>query len=134
MSLPYIVISQKAPPGSPSGDQTIHYGKSVINKRVSTEEVARIAATRCTIHPADIYGVLHIVGQIVQEQMAQGNQVRLDQIGSFQFSATTGAAASSKEITPKSFDRNHILFKPARSLRQHLKAISLKPKRKTARH
>ena len=66
------------------------YPKSVlVVSPATTEQVAKRIAAESTVSPADVRAVLTALGGVLGDFMAQGRSVKLDEVGSFYFTAVT---------------------------------------------
>lgn len=96
---------------------------------VDTRKIARELAARSGATEGDVIGILHDLGLVMREHLAEGNRVVLDGIGSFKISAQAkgNGVEQEAEVSAKQFNHVKVLFTPEtrsnRTLR--IKEISL---------
>lgn len=98
-----------------------YHARVVLRGTVTTRDIARRVAQRCTIKEADLIGALSEVARILQQDMAQGYSVHLDGIGSFRISASSPAVRTTREIRAESIRVKGVVFTPEKRLLGALK-------------
>lgn len=96
------------------------YPKSVlVGSAITTEQVSKRVAAESTVSPADVRAVLTALGGVMGDYMAQGRSVKLDDIGSFYFTAATNknGVATEKEVTAAQINGVRVRFIPETRLR-----------------
>lgn len=97
---------------------------------ISTEELAKTIAKRCTVKEPDVNGVLTALGQVLQETLLDGDRLKIDGVGTFSLSlGLKKTYADGRERQPKVLDERvastdirvgRITFTPSNELRTAL--------------
>lgn len=128
MAVPYILIRQKSPPVSKLKGREIVYARSVSRRKIRTPELAERISKRNTLSEADLMAALYSESEVIIEELANGNIVHLERLGSFRVVATTPALEDGQKPGSSDFQKRRIVFYPDRRLKQALKDISFMPK------
>lgn len=99
-----------------------YHARVVLRGTVTTRDIARRVAQRCTIKEADLIGALSEVARILQQDMAQGYSVHLDEIGSFRIRAASPSVRTTCEIRAESIRVRGVVFTPEKRLLRTLKS------------
>jgi predicted histone-like DNA-binding protein len=97
-----------------------YYAQDVTRSVVDTEALAHQIAARSGMSEGDMLNVLRTLSDVIQEELGDGNSVRLERIGVLSSSLTSeGGAATPEELrrVPKDVGVN---FRPATELRTYL--------------
>lgn len=114
MKAPYDFFLTPRPTGD-EGPETFH-ARVVVRGTVSTRDIARRVAQRCTIKEADVMGALAEVARILQQDMAAGYSVHLDEIGSFRLRAQSPTVESTRGLRAEHIRVRGVVFTPERRL------------------
>lgn len=128
MAVPYIVIKQQGPPGSKWEGEKVDYARLVSNRTVSTYELQEKISKMSTMSPADVAGVLTAVRDLIPLELADGNIVKLDGIGTFRVVASSGVLEDITRISRADFSNARLNYLPDKLLRQTLKNLRYKRK------
>jgi predicted histone-like DNA-binding protein len=103
-----------------------YYPCAVSQGQVDLDDLAKIIASRSTISRVDCYGVIIALSEVISESLADGNIVKIDNLGSFQL-VLLGTAAETKDPLGKSNIKGaKISYKPSKELKNKLKRITYK--------
>ena len=86
----------------------------LVDKPVSTDELAEEIATESTVAPADVAATLKSLSGIIGKYMAQGRSVRLDGIGTFHFTikASGNGVDTPEEVSARQIKGIRVRFTP----------------------
>lgn len=129
MSIPYIIITQKAPPGSGKEGEQISYARTVTRQKIGTEELAGKISKISTVSISDVMALFYGLREVAPEELSDGNIVDLAGLGAFWITSGTGALESPDKVAHTDFRTPRIHYRPADTFRQMLKEITFKPKR-----
>lgn len=87
MSVKFNVVER----GNPSNQEAPKkfYPSILSSGRVTTRELAEIAARESTISPADMMGAIEIILSVIPRELAKGNIVELGDFGNFWLKTTS---------------------------------------------
>lgn len=114
----------KNPSAGEDGNETRYHARIVGGKTLSTEELAGIIHTRCSLTTSDVYGALTALAEVIVEELKEGNQIHLDKIGYLKATVTCPQIQSSHEIRAESLRFKSVAFRPEASLKQALKTMA----------
>ena len=134
MPVPYQIITQLAPPGSGKEGSQISYARSFTHKKISTAELAQMAAERSTFSIPDIMGAIYMISEVLRDELAAGNAVEVEDIGTFSISASSGALEDPDRVHPDDFKTRRINFYPHQSFREKLRTLSFKHQNKPSKN
>lgn len=129
MSIPYIIITQQAPPGSGKEGTQISYARTVTRHKIGTKELSGRISKISTVSIPDVMAVLYGLQEVTPEKLSHGNIVDLAGIGAFWITSGTGALESPDKITTADFRKPRIYYRPGKTFRKMLKNITFMPKR-----
>ncbi len=105
----------------------IKYYPCAVNKgEVTLNDLAKIMASRSTISRADCYGVIIALSEVISESLANGNIVRVDNLGSFQLRLHGTAAETEETLGKSNIKEAKISYKPSKELKEKLRRITYK--------
>lgn len=103
------------------------YPQSVtVGKPVSTMELAQRISRQCTVNPADTYAVLVALGGALGEFMAEGRTVKLENMGTFYYTANAegNGVETKEEVSAAQINGVRVRFIPQKHLSQSSKVLS----------
>ena len=125
MAFKYIVKTKR----SGFGDkQAKYYAIPVRTGEISTRELATEISDRCSLTETDVRATLIALSNVMENYLHQGYSIRLDDLGLFSLSATSGAFDLTEACTPKFVKAKKICFKADKRLKENLKFISFERK------
>lgn len=120
MKAPYDFFPTPQPKDSEAAPT--YHARVVLRGTIGTRDIARRVAQRCTIKEADLLGALSEVARLLQQDMAAGYSVHLDEIGSFRIRAQSPAVAYPRDIRAGSIRVRGVVFTPERHLLSQLQS------------
>ncbi len=103
-----------------------YYPCAVSRGEVNLDDLAQIVASRTTMSRPDCFGVIMALSDVIGESLANGNIVRVNNLGTFQLNLT-GTAADSDEVLGKSnIKEAKINYRPSKELKNKMKKIIYK--------
>ena len=86
-------------------------------KTVDTDTLAAAVQKSCAMTKGDVKHVIEALVEEVQESLANGNKVKLNQFGTFHMTFCCPGVATSEECTVKNIKRVNIRFVPDKELK-----------------
>jgi len=106
----------------PENKEKVRYhARVVVRGTITTKEVAKRIAQRCTIKEGDLIGALTELARILRTSISEGYSIHLDEIGSFRISAQSPSVRTTKEIRAENIRFKGVVFTPEKSLLRKLK-------------
>lgn len=96
MSVKFNVV-ERGKPGDPNAPKK-YYPSILSSGRVTTRELAEMAAQRSTLSTMDMMAAIESFLAIIPEQLAKGNIVELGEFGNFWLRTDTEGTESSDEV------------------------------------
>lgn len=109
-----------------SPPQINYYPCAVSKGEVDLEYLAEIIASRSTVTVADCYGVLVGMSQVVGEELAKGNIVKIERLGTFALTLKGKGTNEPEKLNKSTILGAKILFKPARNFKKLLQNLKYK--------
>ena len=106
--------------------QTKFYPCAVSKGTVDLEYIAHTIASQSSLSEADCYGVMVAMSTVIGQTLAQGQQVKIESLGTFALSLKGTAADSPEPLGKNTIKGIRILYKPSNRLKNILKNVSFK--------
>ena len=79
-----------------------YHARVVIYKSVSTQDIANEISKRTAINRGEAGAVMDVMAEILRQELAEGNSVHIDGVGSFRIKAKSPSVRSKKESRSES--------------------------------
>ena len=111
--------------GNPSNRESPkkYYPSIQSSGRVTTREMAEMAADRSTLTTADMMAAIESFLAIVPQQLAKGNIVELGDFGSFWLRSTSEGASAPEETNATQITSLLPRFNPGKTFKKALKSV-----------
>ncbi|MDY3339101.1 HU family DNA-binding protein [Riemerella anatipestifer] len=123
MPIKYKVI-QKGQPGVAGGGEKKYYASAnVVSEKTLaglTKDIEKIS----TVSGADIRAVLYALVDVMQSSLAEGQIIRLGELGSMRVSISSEGKAKEEEVTPAAIKNAKVVFTPGSDLKKMLATLS----------
>lgn len=121
MSVKYNIVERANPSNREAPKK--YYPSIQSSGRVTTEEMAEIAADRSTLTSADMMAAIESFLAIVPQQLAKGNIVELGDFGSFWLKSTSDGADTPEETNATQITSLLPRFNPGKRFKKILKTV-----------
>jgi len=89
------------------------YARAVVMGVTNLETLANRIQRNCTAKKSDVMAVLTELVEVMQDELQEGNRVKLDGFGSFKLGIKTSPATTAKDFSAsKNVKGVHVLFQP----------------------
>ncbi|MFN1836072.1 hypothetical protein AB2B38_012475 [Balneola sp. MJW-20] len=129
MPVPYIFVTQQAPPGSSREGEPITLARTKVRNRLDTDDLCKMISARCTLNGADVKAVFAILSELFSQELPDGAALQLDGIGTFSLTANTGALAEPEKVRQGDFHNLRIRFSPDRRLKKIYNTVTFQKMR-----
>ena len=79
-----------------------HFAQVITRGTIDTRELCKIISSRCTLTPADLKAAIYAITETIEEKLAEGYNVSLNELGTFSITAETQENASAEDTLPTS--------------------------------
>lgn len=112
-------------PSLQGDEKEIRYHARIVGgKTLSTDQLARIIHSRCSLAEADVRAALTALAEVIREELQDGNQIHLEKIGYLKATVSCPEIQSTHEIRAESLRFKSIAFRPDAALRHELKTMA----------
>lgn len=119
--LTYSVVERKDPLNPET--QGKFYAQAQARGEAGIRELSQRIQQMCTVTRADVMAVLIALEDVVSDSLANGEIVRLGELGSLQVSLSGEGAATKDEYNDTLIKKNRILFRGGKTLSNMLETI-----------
>ena len=113
-SVTYSVVSRKKP-GEPLGEPKF-YAQAQARGEADIRSISDHIQQMCTVTRADVMAVLVSLESAVRDCLANGEIVRLGELGSLQLSLSSEGTEKLEQFAPTLINKTRILFRPGQTL------------------
>jgi len=122
MAVKYRVI-KKGQPGVPGGGAQKFYAATVNSGVQDIDALTRSIEKISTVSGADIRAVIYALTDVISNDLAQGDIVRLGELGSLRVSISSDGFDDEKDVSAKAVRKARILFAPGTMLKNMIKTL-----------
>ena len=106
------------------GKQPLH-PRVIVQQTISTSSLAQMIGQTTTMSSADTKGVLEALSEWMAFFLENGNNVRLDGIGTFSLSLQSRPVMDEKDITSVSVCLKNVNFRCSKELKERMRGITI---------
>lgn len=125
MAIPYKTI-QRGQPGVVGGGKKKYYPQIVSTGEANIVDLTKDVEKISTVSGADIRAVLYALVDVITDRLANGQIVRLGDLGSMRPGFSGNGFDTEKEVTASAIKKAHINFDPGPKLKDMLKTVTFK--------
>jgi predicted histone-like DNA-binding protein len=122
MAIPFKVI-EKGQPGVIGGGTKKYYASSTLTGELTLEKLTKQIERVSTVNGADIRAVLYAMVQIMQDALADGQAVRLGDLGSLRVNISSQGEETPEDVTTNSIKGAKTIFTPGSGLKEMLATL-----------
>lgn len=101
-----------------------YYATAVSRGVTNTRALAKKIVQRTSLTEGDVVSTLISLAEIIEEELHQGYNVKLERIGTFSLSATSDGYDTPDECTPRQVKAKRICYLADIDLRKNLKQVN----------
>lgn len=113
-------------PQRKDSDKVCYHARMVVKETVTNKELVRKVSKRCVVKEGGVVAVLDELVHVIREELAEGNSVHIDGLGSFRISAHSPAVRSRDELRAESIKFRNIIYTPEKRLRKLLRGVKFR--------
>lgn len=119
---------QKGQPGVQGGGEKKYYASPVYTGEINLDQLTEKIEKISTVSGADIRAVLYALVDVIPQELANSQIVRVGDLGSLRLSISSEGKAEEKDITANSIKSTKILFTPGNKLKDMQKTVKFEKK------
>lgn len=127
MSIKYKLI-EKGQPGVAGGGTKKWYASIVTDGELDIDDIVKQIEKFSSLSEADIRGVVIAVENVIQEALADSKIVRLDKLGTFYPTLSSGAAATEKDFNQSLIKSAGVNYRPGKRILDTIKSKGFEKK------
>jgi predicted histone-like DNA-binding protein len=125
MSIKYKVI-ERGQPGIVGGGDKKYYASANMTGEADIDELTRYIEKISTVSGADIRAVLYALVDVAADELADGNIVRLGDLGSLRLSIRSNGYDSPSDVNESAIKGTRVVFSPGKKLKEMQKTLAYK--------
>lgn len=123
MAIKYKVI-ERGEPGVAGGGTKKFYASANVTGEKSLTGLTRDIEKMSTVSGADIRAVLYALVDTMTGSLADGQIVRLGELGSLRVSISSEGKEKEKEVTPATIKQARVVFTPGKAIKNMLETVT----------
>ena len=127
MSIKYKLI-EKGQPGVAGGGTKKWYASIVTDGELDIDDIVKQIEKFSSLSEADIRGVVIAVENFIQEALADSKIVRLDKLGTFYPTLSSGGAATEKDFNQSLIKSAGVNYRPGKRILDTIKSKGFEKK------
>ena len=127
MSIKYKLI-EKGQPGVAGGGTKKWYASIVTDGELDIDDIVKQIEKFSALSEADIRGVVIAVENVIQEALADSKIVRLDKLGTFYPTLSSGGAATEKDFNQSMIKSAGVNYRPGKRILDSIKSKGFEKK------
>ena len=127
MSIKYKLI-EKGQPGVAGGGTKKWYASIVTDGELDIDDIVKQIEKFSALSEADIRGVVIAVENVIQEALADSKIVRLDKLGTFYPTLSSGGAATEKDFNQSLIKSAGVNYRPGKRILDTIKSKGFETK------
>lgn len=117
-------VVQRGEPGVTGGGTKKYYASPNMSGEKTLDNLTKDIEKISTVSGADIRAVLYALVDVMQSALAEGNIVRMGELGSLRVSFSSEGKATEKEVTAASIKDTRVIFTPGKGIKDALQTLS----------
>ena len=127
MSIKYKLI-EKGQPGVAGGGTKKWYASIVTDGELDIDDIVKQIEKFSSLSEADIRGVVIAVENVIQEALADSKIIRLDKLGTFYPTLSSGGAATEKDFNQSLIKSAGVNYRPGKRILDTIKSKGFEKK------
>lgn len=123
MSIKYRII-ERGQPGVKGGGQKKYYATAVTTSEMDLERLTTAIEKISTVNGADIRAVLYAMVDVMTDNLANGEIVRLGDLGSLRVNIGSTGELKEEDVNSKNITSSKVIFTPGKKIKEMLNGLS----------
>ena len=116
-------VIERGQPGVAGGGEKKFYASANVSGEMTLAGLTRSIEKISTVSGADIRAVLYAMVDVMKDSLAEGNVVRLGELGSLRINISSNGMPTVKEVNSSSIKSAKVVFTPGRDLKSILGSL-----------
>lgn len=125
MSVKFKVI-ERGQPGVVGGGEKKFYASANMSGELTLDGMTKSIEKISTVSGADIRAVLYAMVDVLQDSLADGEIVRLGELGSLRVSISSNGEDTAEKVNKNSIKSSKVVFTPGKDIKTMLKTLEYK--------
>lgn len=125
MSIEFNVI-ERGQPGVVGGGEKKFYASPVMSGELTLPGLTKAIEKMCTVSGADIRAVVYAMVDVMKDSLADGNIVRMGELGSLRMSFSSEGKATADEVNATAITGAKVIFTPGKDIKTMLDTVTYK--------
>lgn len=125
MPISYNVI-KRGEPGVKGGGNKKYYASAKTTGEIDIEQLTKRIEKISTVSGADIRAVLYGLVDVVPGELAEGNVVKIGDLGNFRVSISSEGYETAEEVNGSSIRKSRVIFTPGNKFKEMLNNLKFK--------
>ncbi|AIH03214.1 HU family DNA-binding protein [Riemerella anatipestifer] len=117
-------VIERGQPGVSGGGNKKWYASPNMSGEKTLTDLTKDIEKISTVSGADIRAVLYALVDVMQSSLANGQIVRLGELGSLRISFSSEGKATEKEVTASAIKQAKVIFTPAKGIKDTLATLT----------
>jgi predicted histone-like DNA-binding protein len=122
MSIKFNVI-ERGQPGVVGGGEKKFYASPVMSGELTLPGLTKSIEKMCTVSGADIRAVVYAMVDVMKDSLADGNIVRMGELGSLRMSFSSEGKATPEEVNATAITGAKVIFTPGKDIKTMLETV-----------
>ena len=123
MAIKYNVI-ERGEPGVTGGGTKKWYASAVTDGEMTVDDLVKEIEKFSALSEPDIRGVIIALENVIQKELSNSKIIRLDKLGSFYPSLSSGAALTEKDFNASLIKGAKVNYRPGKRISDALKVVT----------
>lgn len=123
MSIEFNVI-QRGEPGVVGGGVKKYYAANQSRGELTLTGLTKSIEKMCTVNGADIRAVLYAMVDVMKDELANGQIVRLGELGSLRVNISSEGKDKEEDVKASAIRSARVVFSPGKDLKDMLQALT----------
>jgi predicted histone-like DNA-binding protein len=123
MSIEFNVI-QRGEPGVVGGGVKKYYAANQSSGELSLTGLTKRIEKMCTVNGADIRAVLYAMVDVMKDELANGQIVRLGELGSLRVNISSEGKDKEEDVKASTIRSARVVFSPGKDLKDMLQTLT----------
>ena len=113
-------VIERGQPGVVGGGEKKYYASAKMNGELSLKGLTKSIEKISTVSGADIRAVLYAMVDAMESSLADGNIVRLGELGSLRVSISSNGEETTEDVHASSIKKSKVIFRPGEGIMKML--------------
>lgn len=123
MAIKFKVI-ERGQPGVAGGGEKKFYASANVTGEMTLSKLTKRIEQISTVNGADIRAVVYAMVEVMKDSLADGQVVRLGELGSLRISISSEGKLTAEEVNANAISGSKVVFTPGKEIKELLPTLS----------